>query len=141
MAGTYTELFYHLIWATHDREPLIVAELEPRLFGQIRHKCQEIRIQVHALNGMPDHVHLVCTIPPSLSVSEAIRSVKGASSHFVNHLVPCNQPFAWQEGYGALTFSKRDLKTIVAYVDGQKQHHASRRLSDAMERIDEQAGL
>ena len=137
MAGTYTQLFYHLIWGTHGREPLIEEALEPDVYRQIRHKCEELRIQVHALNGMPDHVHLVCTIPASLAVSEAVRSVKGGSSHFINHLLPSEQPFRWQEGYGTLTFSKRDLPRIVAYVDGQKQHHALGQLSKEMERVDE----
>lgn len=135
MAKAYTELFYHFIWATHERVPLIDAELEPHLDRQIRHKCEELKIRVHALNGIPDHVHLACTLPVTLSIAAAMQQLEGSSSHFVNHLAPSDRRFDWQEGYGALTFAKRDLPRIVAYVDRQKEHHAQGTLSAKMERF------
>jgi len=134
VSKAYTEVFYHFVWATRGREPLINAELEPHLYSQIRHKCEELKVRVHALNGVPDHVHLACTLPVTLSISAAIQQLKGSSSHFVNHLAPAEQRFDWQEGYGALTFAKRELPRIVAYVDRQKAHHASGTLSAKMER-------
>jgi putative transposase len=94
-----------------------------------------LKIRVHALNGVPDHVHLACTLPVTLSIAAAMQQLKGSSSHFVNHLASTDQRFEWQEGYGALTFSKRDLPRIVAYIDRQKEHHAQGTLSEKMERF------
>ena len=108
--------------------------MEPHLFRQIRHKCQELDIGVHALNGMPDHVHLACTLPVDLSIADALERVKGSSSHFINHRPGSEWRLYWQTGYGALTFSKRDLPRVVAYIDHQKQHHAEGTLSAKMER-------
>jgi putative transposase len=135
MSKVYSELFYHFVWATRGREPLIHPEMEPTLFRQIRSKCAEVRIQVHALNGMPDHVHLACTVPTSLSIGDAMERVKGASAHFINHLEQDGWRLNWQEGYGALTFAKRDLPRIVAYIDGQKVHHAAGSIHGKMERL------
>ena len=137
MGKTYTELFYHFVWSTRGREALIHDEMQAALFRQIRSKCAELRIQVHALNGIPDHVHLACTLPTAISVGDAMERIKGASSHFINHLEQDEWRLYWQEGYGALTFSKRDLPRIVAYIDGQKQHHAAGSLSLKMERFND----
>jgi putative transposase len=135
MASTYTELFYHFVWATKEREAMITAALEPHLLRYVRHKCDQLRVRVHALNGMPDHLHLACSLPTDLSVADFTEKLKGASSHFVNQLEDGNFRLYWQPGYGALTFSKRDLPRIVAYIDNQKQHHAANSLSIKMERL------
>jgi putative transposase len=135
MPKTYTELYYHFVWATRGREFLIAGETEPRLFRQIRSKCEEMSIRVHALNGMPDHVHLVCTLPTTLSIADTIERIKGSSSHFINQVIADETRIRWQEGYGALTLAKRDLKMIVAYVDNQKSHHTDNSLHDKLERV------
>ncbi|MGV3721917.1 MAG: IS200/IS605 family transposase [Actinomycetota bacterium] len=137
MPKTYTELYYHFVWSTRDRAPLITEEIEPHLFRQIRHKCQELQVRVHALNAMPDHVHLACTLPTSLSVADAVAGIKGSSAHFITQVVDQGWILRWQEGYGALTFAKRDLPTVVAYIDGQKTHHSSGEVRAVMERVDE----
>ena len=134
MSNTYSELYYHFIWSTKDRLPLITAEVESRLFGFIRHKCEELRVVVHAVNVMPNHVHLACSLPRQLSVSEFMEALKGSSSHFINHLPTTDGRLYWQEGYGVLTFSKRDLPQIVGYIDKQKFHHQAGQLSLTMER-------
>ena len=137
MSETYTELYYHFIWSTKDRLPLITEEVENHLFPYLRHKCEELRVIVHALNGMPNHLHLACSLPRQLSVSEFMEILKGAASYYINHLPDKDLQLYWQAGYGALTFSKRDLPRIVAYIDHQKSHHAQNQLSPAMERSSE----
>ena len=134
MANTYTELFYHFIWSTKGREPAITPEVEAAVHGYIRVRCQEMKVMVHALNGTEDHTHLVVTLPPDLSIADFLEKIKGASSHFINRLPDRVERFYWQEGYGALTFAKRDLPRIVAYVQNQKQHHRDGTLSAKMER-------
>lgn len=133
MAGTFSELYYHLVWATKDRSPLIRPALEPELHGYIRGKCGEHGAFVHALNGIEDHVHLVVSLPPTACLADFLHQVKGASSHFANRLEDRSGPF-WQPGYGALTFARRDLARIVAYVRNQKQHHREGSTSSVMER-------
>ena len=134
MSNVYEEACHHFVWTTKVREPMIVPLIESLLHTHIHQKSSEMRAFVYALNGMPDHVHLVCSIPASVAVSEFIKNIKGSSSHYVNHHA-LNLPLAWQPGYGHLTFAKHDLPRIVAYVEGQKAHHAQNRLSPTMERV------
>ena len=130
----YWQLFYHAIWSTRYREPLISSELEPVLHGLLRGKAVGLGVEVFALNGMEDHVHLVVSIPPKLAVADFIGKVKGSSSSRVNKSGFLNQPFFWQEEYAVLSFDAKRLPRYVAYVRNQKTHHAQSELIPILER-------
>ena len=141
MARTYTELYYHFVWATRKREPYITDGVEQHLFRQIRAKCEEMGVFVHSLNGMPDHVHLCCTLPTKMSIADCVEKLKGSSSHFINHANMNDAVLYWQPGYGALTVSKSHLPRVVAYIDNQKQHHATNTISPKLERTEDPSTL
>jgi putative transposase len=120
------------------REPLLLPEVEVRLFPYLVARAAQMGVYVYAINGWFDHVHLVVAIPPKHAVAEVVRQVKGASSHFLNHEVGLEQHFAWQRGYGALSIGERQRGIAEAYVARQKQHHAQQTLSARLERADDQ---
>jgi putative transposase len=74
----------HLVWATQGRMPLIAAELEAPLFRIMVDRGNTLGAITFAVNGLPDHVHLVVAIPPTIALSEYVRQVKGASSHYAH---------------------------------------------------------
>ena len=119
----FWRFYYHLIWATYQREPLLTEPIERQVYGTILNKAKELSCIVHAIGGIEDHIHLAISIPPKYAVSEVIRQLKGASAYYVNHQPDASQTFRWQRGYGALTFGERSLATIVAYIHNQKEHH------------------
>jgi len=82
---TYSEVYYHLVWGTRNREPLIDGPVERMLFGYLRRRASELGAKIYALNSMPDHVRLACSIPPRLFVGDFMEAIKGASSHHINH--------------------------------------------------------
>ena len=132
--GVYMEAFQHFVWATYQREELITVEIEPTLYTYIRQRCKTLRVKVHALNGMPDHVHLAVTLPATVAPADFMHIIKGASGHFVNHLPETDYCLHWQDGYGCLTFASDGLPRVTRYIDCQKAHHAAGRLSPKMER-------
>ncbi len=77
------------------------------------------------MDGWLDHVHLIVAIPPRLAVAEVVKQIKGASSHYVNHVLDIGELFAWQRGYGVLTLGERQRKDAEEYVRSQKLHHWS----------------
>jgi putative transposase len=117
----YWRLYYHLIWPTKDRAPLIPTEIEDSLFRIIVDKSEQLRAYIFAVNGMPDHVHVTAAVPPSIALSEYVRQLKGASSHFMR--IEHDKHFSWQRGYGIISISERNLPQAVAYVERQKEHH------------------
>jgi REP element-mobilizing transposase RayT len=137
VASTFTQVYYHFIWATKLREPYLTEELEQRVYAYIRSRCREMGIFVHALNGVEDHTHLACSLPVTLSIAEALDKIKGSSSHFANHVPDEGTRLYWQPGYGALTFARRDLARVVAYVNAQKEHHHDGTLWAPLEQVED----
>ncbi|HEY7033568.1 MAG TPA: IS200/IS605 family transposase [Thermomicrobiales bacterium] len=137
----YWRLFYHLVWATRSREPLIGEREETIIRRSFQTTLDSMRVIPHAIGMMPDHTHVVASIPPSVLVAEVVKRLKGASTHAVNHEsgVPPEVPFAWQGGYGVLSFSERALPDVVAYVRNQREHHAKATTWPGLERTDEDA--
>jgi REP element-mobilizing transposase RayT len=131
---SYWQLFYHVVWSTHQRRPLLTAEIEPLIYRYIRFKAGDLGGMVHALNGTQDHTHLVVTIPPKIAVAKFVGQVKGVASARFNKEHPGASAFAWQSGYGALTFDAKRLPYVIAYVERQKEHHAAQATIPVLER-------
>jgi putative transposase len=131
MPAVFRQLYYHLVWATRNREPSLVEALRPHLFDAIQEKCRRLGCQVHALNAVDDHVHLACEIPPSRAVAFVLGQVKGASSHALNQVQPGWGH--WQEGYGAVTFRRAELDNVCRYVATQEERHRAGALSPILE--------
>jgi putative transposase len=129
----YWRLFYHVVWSTKYRLPLIEPAWEADLHGYMWGKATALECIPHAINGMPDHIHVVISIPPKLSIAKLIGQLKGASSHRVNEIFVSNQSFAWQAEYGVFSFSEKSLSKIVGYVKNQKKHHTENDIMDDME--------
>ena len=133
----YSKLYYHFIWGTKNRLPLIDSALEPELYRVIVAKAQGMGGFVHAIGGIEDHVHLGVSIPPKIAPAKFIGDVKGNSSHYVNHVIKPDFEFRWQDEYGVLSFGEKNLSVVVRYIHNQKQHHADGTLIAEMERMDE----
>ncbi len=118
----WSRLFYHLVWSTADREPIIDYAREELIHCHLREAAKRHNIIVHAIGGIEDHIHLAVSIPSALAVATAVQRIKGGSSRAINETL--GQEFRWQAEYGVDTFSKRHLKDVVAYISNQRKHHA-----------------
>ena len=134
----YWRMYFHLIWTTRNREPLLVDTTAQTVEASIRSICEEMKVLIHALFLMPDHAHLAVSIPPSLTVASVVSRLKGFSSHLINHSgFPQEHPFAWQSEYGVVTFGEKNLSDVVEYIETQQTRHASQYLINRVERISE----
>jgi putative transposase len=130
---SYSQLYVHLVWATWDRLPLITPDLRPALYGAIQKECSDLRVEVIALGGVADHVHLLVRIPTTVCVAELAKQVKGDSSHLVTHRVPGGAEFKWQGAYGAFSVSQSDVPRIREYILNQEAHHRDGRVDPEWE--------
>lgn len=101
----------------------------------------ELDVIPHAIGYMPDHVHVVVSVPPKVAIADLVRRMKGASSHAVNSdrqrvELPT---FRWQDEYGVLTFGDKALSDVIAYVSNQPSIHASRQTWPTMERTSDES--
>jgi REP element-mobilizing transposase RayT len=130
--------YYHLVWATHERLPLIQPNVEKRLYAYTVAKSAEIGVYVYAINGWHDHLHLVAAIPPKISISEVVKTLKGSSSHDLNQSDAFNGNFGWQRGYGVFSLGEKQKSIAEKYVNEQKQHHQSQTINEWLERCNEE---
>ena len=131
---SFWRTYYHLIWSTSSRQPLITPDREQELYGYIIGKSDAISCIVHAINGMEDHLHIVASIPPKISVSDFVKQIKGSSAYHMNHIhSSLKLSFAWQEGYGVFTLGSKQLEIAKTYVANQKIHHAEKTIIKALE--------
>ena len=117
-------LYLHLIWATWDRSPRISPSIEKKTYRYITSQIHDLGCKILAINGMPDHIHLVIKYPSTLSVAEIVKKAKGGSSRLINQTLDVDELFRWQAGYAAFTVSRWDLHKIIKYVNNQKKNHA-----------------
>ncbi len=123
MGKVHYRTFYHLVWSTKHRLPLITPRIETALKSHMISKLRLLQGEVIEA-GMPDdHCHLVAMIPPSHSVSTVVGQIKGSSSHFLNHESGLIKNFDWQDGFAAFTVSEKELPRVIEYVRNQRRHH------------------
>ena len=131
----YSQLYYHIVWATKNREPLLDATVEAEIGDNIKAKASGLGGVVHALNGMPDHVHLVVSIPARISVAKFVGQVKGSASSRHNRLQRDGPMLYWQGEYAVFSLDRKRLPYHVRYVERQKQHHAEETTIGILERL------
>jgi putative transposase len=133
---SYWHLFYHIVTATKNRQPIITPDIEPVMYDYIRSKVSDLQGQIFALNGTEDHIHLVVSIPPALSVAAFIGQIKGFSSVQVNRFITRGGTFAWQKEYSVFSLDRNHLPGCVAYVEKQKEHHRAGTVYPILERTE-----
>jgi REP element-mobilizing transposase RayT len=94
--------------------------MKERLWSYVAGICKQEKIFVHAIGGMEDHIHLLLQIPATMTLAEAVRTVKSNSSSWMKQEI---NEFAWQEGYCGLSVSKSNIPVVVRYIKNQEQHH------------------
>jgi len=123
MPNTYSQILLQIVFTVHGRQNLISEEhrneLERYITGIITKRGQKLL----AIFCMPDHVHIVIGLKPSMSISDLVRDIKTGSSNFINDSKWVRGRFNWQEGFGVFSYSKPQLEDVVGYVLNQKEHH------------------
>ena len=136
MSHSFHQLYYHFAWATDRRLNAISREWRPRLLEIIHEEAERLNSVPLRHNAMPDHVHLLVRLPPTVLVSDFIGKVKGASSFRANKEIRPGVKLHWQVGYGVVTIRKEEVAIVSRYIDNQEEHHRSGKVSDILERCE-----
>ena len=126
MANTYSQIHIQAIFAVQGRANLIRSEWREELFKYISGIFRNQKQKLLAIGGIEDHIHLLFGLRPSLALSDLMRDVKANSSVFINESGFVRGKFNWQEGFGAFSYSRSQVDTVVKYVLNQEKHHARR---------------
>ncbi|MBL7741323.1 MAG: IS200/IS605 family transposase [Chitinophagaceae bacterium] len=124
MAGTFSQIYIQYVFAVKGRQTLLLKEFEEEVFKYIAGIIREKEQKPLAVNGMPDHIHVLVGLRPVMRISDLVRDIKNNSSNFINEMGWLNKKFSWQEGYGAFSYSESNYGKVIDYIKNQKQHHA-----------------
>jgi putative transposase len=121
--GTYTQLYVQLVFAVKNRDAVLKSNIRSRVFEYLSGIATQMNHKSIIINGVADHVHILLGLNPVKSISDTVHDMKRNSSLFINNEKLCLGKFAWQEGYGAFTYSRSQLDDIYKYIENQEQHH------------------
>ena len=126
MASTLVKIDIHLIFHVKSTSVKMKPDDLPRLFaylGGIIKGASGLPIEI---GGMADHVHILTSLPKTMSLADFVRTIKADSGKWIKSLDPYYYTFAWQEGYGAFSVSPTLIDKTVNYIRGQAEHHKKR---------------
>jgi putative transposase len=123
MANTYTQIYFHVVFAVKGRQNHISKIWEDELYKYITGITSGKNQKMMIINGVPNHVHLLLGTKPNCNLSDLIRDIKANSSKWINEKGFVKGKFEWQTGFGAFTLGQSQIPKIVAYIKNQKEHH------------------
>ena len=123
MANTYTQIHIQAIVAVKFRNAVIMPRWKERLHQYITGIVQNHTHKMLSINSMPDHLHLFFGFRSTQSLADLMRIVKGESSEWINKQNFCSSIFRWQDGYGAFSYARSQVKAVAQYVQDQEIHH------------------
>jgi putative transposase len=123
---SFTNVLIHSVWGTKNRERSLDSQLRDRLWPYLGGIAKQNRMKALAVGGAIDHVHILVSLPATLSVAKAVQLLKGNSSKWIHATFPKMSSFEWQEGYGAFSIGLSAVDATVAYIRNQTAHHRTR---------------
>jgi len=109
MPQSLSKVILHIIFSTKNREPWLDYDMQPRMHAYLATICRDLGTEFVRVGGVADHVHIVTTLPRTLSQAELIEQIKKISSKWIKTIDTRYRGFLWQRGYGAFSVSPSQL--------------------------------
>lgn len=122
-AGAVFSLKLHIVWCPKYRRKVLVDGIETRLGSLLREKAAEHGWTIHAMEIMPDHVHLFLEHDPTMCVAEIVNRLKGFTSKVLREEFPALRsrlPTLWSRSYYCGSVGHVSETTVKKYIEGQK---------------------
>lgn len=123
MADTFTQIYVHIVFAVKGKENLISSSHKDELYRYITGIVTNKEQKLIAINGMPNHIHVLVGLKPTVALSDLVRDIKANSSRFINENHWVRGTFEWQRGFGAFSCGHSQLDAVVQYIRNQEEHH------------------
>jgi REP element-mobilizing transposase RayT len=126
----------HCVYSTKNR---IARIHEPERAWRItREIARNLKVDILAVGGTSDHIHLLLGLPPSRALAEIIRDLKANSSLILRQ---GDRSFRWQDGYGVISVSPSAVSAAIRYIEHQAEHHATKKFETEYIEMLERAGI
>jgi putative transposase len=130
---SFVKIWIHLVFATKNRQPLLVPKFRYQLHKHIKENCKEKGIFLQAINGYSDHIHCLISLGKDQNISKVAQLIKGESSFWINKEDLTNGAFSWQDDYFAVSVSESQVGVVTNYINNQENHHAKKSFNEEVE--------
>jgi len=135
MPRSYTNLLYHIVYATKDRYPWLRPDVRGRVHEYLGGIIRGAGAVALAIGGTDDHVDLLIKARPDVSVADLVRTIKANSSAWIHDTFPEYEKFVWQDGYAAFSVSRSRVPAVRNYIAKQDEHHRRSSYRDELMRL------
>ncbi len=128
--STYTQILYHIVFSTKNREKVLTEENREKLLRFIWGIIKNKKCSLYQINCVEDHIHILIHLHPTTALSNLVKVIKVASTLWIkeNKLFP--KFSSWQDGYGGFTYSIKERNSLANYIKNQKEHHKTKTFRD-----------
>jgi putative transposase len=126
MANTYTQCYFHLVFAVKNRDALIRKNWKDEFEMYITGIAQNHRHKMLAIGAMPDHIRILLGYNVNQLIPDLVEEIKTSSNSLIKGKRLSKFKFEWQKGYGAFTHSHSQIDPVAKYILSQEEHHKNR---------------
>ena len=141
MPQSLSNIIVHTVFSTKNREPWLDSDNRPRMHAYLATICRDLGAEALRVGGVPDHVHILSTLPRTLSQAELIEQVKKTSSKWIKTIDARYRGFSWQRGYAAFSVSPSQMDAVSQYIDNQQKHHRTRTFREEYRELQRKHGI
>src|ERR1051325_3706137 len=120
---SYISSYHHCVFSTKERRPFITPALRERLWPFLGGVARQNGMTAVEIGGVEDHVHVLLSLPSTVSIAKALQLIKGGSSKWVHDTFPEHRLFGWQIKYGSFSVRVSQLDKLIEYIPDQPNHH------------------
>ncbi len=124
--ATYTQIMFHLVFSTKDRQRVLSSDRREDLFRYIWGIIKNNQGHLYRIGGVEDHLHILTSLHPTVCLANFVKDIKTGSAKWIKENKVFNGFTHWQEGYGAFTASIKEKNVLIEYIKNQETHHRNR---------------
>ena len=131
MPQSLARVVLHVVFSTKGRIPFLKdADVRTELHAYMAGILQNIGCEPVVINGVEDHMHVLCNLSRTTTIADLVEEAKKSSSRWIKTKGAAYQDFQWQAGYGAFSVSQSNVEQVRLYVENQEEHHRTLTFQD-----------
>jgi putative transposase len=139
--SSYRQILYHLVFRTKNSRKTLIQEHANELYAYLMGIIRNKNCHLYRINGMEDHIHILCDLHPTIALADYMRDIKTSSSIWLKQSEEMPDFDGWADGYGAFTCSWKDKEIIINYIKNQQEHHKKESFEDEFKRLLKENGI
>lgn len=141
MSQSYVQLYVHVVFHTKNNVKSILQDSEDELYSYLGGILRNLKSIPFQIGGTSDHIHILCTLPKTMSLADLMEEVKKSSSRWIKSKGLAYDNFYWQDGYGGFSVGWSQVNHVRNYIKGQKEHHKKVAFIDEYKSLFDENGI